>query len=149
MPSRKRLVFISHSGQDTWVAKQIAREVTACGATAFLDQAEIDIGENFETKIRAALQEADELLVLITPWAMERPYVWAELGAVWIRGIPIVGVVYGMSPSELQAKPEVPVFLKAENLVDINDVDEYFAQLKGRLKMTGRKRAKVTGKPRR
>src|SRR2546421_8238843 len=117
MASRKRLVFISHSGLDTWVAKQIAREVSACGAAAFLDQAEIDIGENFEAKIRAALKQADELLVLLTPWALGRPYVWAELGAVWIKGLPIVGVVYGLALSELQTRPEVPVFLKAENLV--------------------------------
>jgi hypothetical protein len=34
----ERLVFVSHSGQDTWVAKQIAREVAACGATPFLDE---------------------------------------------------------------------------------------------------------------
>jgi hypothetical protein len=35
-------VFVSHSGADTWVAKQIAREIAACGAIAFLDEAEID-----------------------------------------------------------------------------------------------------------
>jgi hypothetical protein len=39
-----RLVFVSHSGADTWVAKQIAREIGACGATPFLDEAEIDVG---------------------------------------------------------------------------------------------------------
>lgn len=143
MASRKRLVFVSHSGQDTWVAKQIAREISACGATAFLDQVEIEIGENFETKIRAALKQADELLVLLTPWALGRPYVWAELGAVWIKGLPIVGVVYGLAPAELQAKPEVPVFLKAENLIEINEIDTYFAQLKARVKRAGRKKTKT------
>jgi hypothetical protein len=86
MASRKRLIFVSHSGQDTWVAKQIAREISTCGAAAFLDQAEIDIGENFESKIRTALNQADELLVLLTPWALGRPYVWAELGQYGLRG---------------------------------------------------------------
>jgi hypothetical protein len=33
----KRLVFVSHSSRDTWVAKQIAREILNCGATPFLD----------------------------------------------------------------------------------------------------------------
>lgn len=41
-------MFISHSGQDTWVAKQIAREIEACGAKPFLDEAEIDAGADFE-----------------------------------------------------------------------------------------------------
>jgi hypothetical protein len=134
MPSGKRLVFVSHSGRDTWLAKQIAREITSCGATPFLDEADVDIGEIFETKIRAFLKQADELLVLLTPWALERPYVWAELGAVWIKGLPIVGVVYGMSPGELQSRPEIPVFLKAENLLEINDIDRYFKQLKARVR---------------
>lgn len=140
MPSSKRLVFVSHSGRDTWLAKQIAREIASCGATPFLDEADVDIGEIFETKIRAFLKQADELLVLLTPWALERPYVWAELGAVWIKDLPIVGVVYGMTPSELQSRPEIPVFLKAENLLELNDIDRYFKQLKARVRRAQRGR---------
>jgi hypothetical protein len=48
----ERLVFVSHSGVDTWVAKQIAREIEACGAKPFLDEAEIDAGADFEEDIR-------------------------------------------------------------------------------------------------
>lgn len=144
MASRKRLVFVSHGGEDTWVAKQIAREISACGAAAFLDQAEIDIGENFETKIRSALNRADELLVLLTPWALGRPYVWAEPGAVWIKGLPIVGAVYGLSITELQGRPEVPLFLKAENLVTLNEIDTYFEQLKVRVNRTASKKSRPT-----
>lgn len=66
---RERLVFVSHSGTDTWVAKQIAREIAACGATPFLDEAQIDVGADFEEDILAFLEKADELVVLITPWA--------------------------------------------------------------------------------
>jgi hypothetical protein len=86
---QKRLVFLSHSSKDTWVAKQIAREISDCGAKPFLDEAEIDIGSDFEEEILANLEKADELVVLLTPWALERPYVWAELGAAWGRRIPI------------------------------------------------------------
>jgi hypothetical protein len=142
MPPRKRLVFISHSGTDTWVAKQIAREISTCGAVPFLDQVEIEFGENFEAKIRASLAQADELLVLLTPWALERPYVWAELGAVWGKGIPIIGVLHGMSVNELQSKPEIPIFLKAQNLLELNDIDIYFKQLEAKIK---RKRQNKTG----
>jgi len=44
-------VFISHSSADTWVAKQIAREIAACGATPFLDEAHVDAGADFEEDI--------------------------------------------------------------------------------------------------
>lgn len=102
----ERLVFVSHSGADTWVAKQIAREIAACGAVPFLDEAEIDVGADFEEDILAFLERADELVVLITPWALERPYVWAEIGAAWGRRIPIVGLLQGLSAGDLQSRQE-------------------------------------------
>jgi hypothetical protein len=90
----QRLVFVSHSGTDTWVARQISREIGECGAVPILDEAEIDVGADFEDDILTFLEKADELVVLITPWALERPYVWAELGAAWGRRIPIVGLLH-------------------------------------------------------
>ena len=70
-----RLVFVSHSGEDTCVARQIAREISARGARPFLDEANVDVGAEFEEDIRKFLDEADELIVLFTPWSLERPYV--------------------------------------------------------------------------
>lgn len=130
---RERLVFVSHSGADTWVAKQIAREIAVCGATPFLDEAEIDVGADFEEDILAFLEKADELVVLITPWALERPYVWAELGAAWGRRIPIVGLLHGLSAAELQSRPGVPILLKRRDLLPLNDIDVYLGQLRGRV----------------
>jgi TIR domain len=79
----KRQVFVSHAGADTWVARQIARAVKGCGANPFLDEAEIQSGQDFESVILTFLNKAHELVVLLTPWALERPYVWAELRAAW------------------------------------------------------------------
>lgn len=129
----KRLVFVSHSGVDTWVARQIARAIEEVGATPFLDEAEIDVGADFEEDILAFLEKADELVVLLTPWALERPYVWAELGAAWGRRIPIVALLHGITPSELQSRPGVPVLLKRRDLVTLNDIDVYLKQLAQRV----------------
>lgn len=73
-PSRLK-VFVSHAGADTWVARQIEREIRACGADAFLDEAAIAVGADFEEEILDSLSSSDELLVLLTPWALDRPYV--------------------------------------------------------------------------
>jgi TIR domain len=132
--NKKRQVFVSHSARDTWVARQIAREITKCGAEPFLDEAEIGIGEDFEEEILAFLDNADELVVLMTPWALERPYVWAELGAAWSRRIPIVILLYGMTPGEFQSRPGIPVFVKKRNMVDLNDEGEYLAELRKRVR---------------
>ncbi|HET6522814.1 MAG TPA: toll/interleukin-1 receptor domain-containing protein [Geminicoccaceae bacterium] len=132
-----RLVFISHSGRNTWIARQIARAIETHGATAFLDEAEIDAGADFEDEILAALEKADELLVLLTPWAVDRPYIWAEIGAAWFRRIPIVVLLHGITASELRSRPGVPV-LTRRNLLDLNDVDLYLTQLRRRASQTVR-----------
>jgi hypothetical protein len=126
---KPKLVFVSHSGEDTWVAKQISREIASRGAKPFLDEADIDVGAEFEEDIRASLEQADELLVLVTPWSWERPYVLAEIGAAWIRRIPIIVVLHGISVADFQAKPNAPVFLKKRDMIRLNDIDQYFEQL--------------------
>jgi len=71
----ERLVFISHAGEDTWIARQIAREVQSRGARPFLDQADVDVGAEYEEEILLFLGQANERIVLFTPWSLERPYV--------------------------------------------------------------------------
>lgn len=130
---KKYLVFISHSSKDTWVAERIAQEVSNCGASSFLDEHNVDVGRDFDEEIRQSLNQSNELLVLLTPWALERPYIWAELGAAWVRSILIVGVLHGVSRTELQSNPAIPVFLKERNLIELNDLNEYFRQLTKRV----------------
>ena len=133
IPSDKLLVFVSHSSQDTWVARQIAREIEGSGAKPFLDEAEVDAGADFEEDILDFLERAHELVALLTPWALDRPYVWAELGAAWGRRIPIVALLLGITPSELQKRPGTPVFLKKRDLLQLNEVDKYLEQLSVRV----------------
>ncbi len=127
------MVFVSHSGQDTWVARQIARQIEACGATPFLDEAQVHAGADFEEDILNFLQRAHELVVLLTPWALERPYVWAEIGAAWGRRIPIVALLLGITPTELQSRPGIPVLLKKRDLLELNDIEVYLEQLEERV----------------
>jgi TIR domain-containing protein len=131
--TKQRLVFISHSSRDTWVARQIAREISNCGATPFLDEAEIEVGADFEEDILDFLERAHELVVLLTPWALDRPYVWAEIGAAWGRRIPIIALLHGITPGEFQSRPGIPVLLKKRDLLELNDVDTYLEQLKRRV----------------
>jgi len=133
----ERLVFVSHTGQHTWVAKQIAREIEACGAKPFLDDAELDAGADFEEDIRKFLERAHELAVLLTPWALDRTYVWIESGAAWGRRIPIVALLLGITPGELQSRPVVPVLLKKRDLLQLNDIELLLEQLRRRVERHG------------
>ena len=100
----------------------------------FLDEAQVQTGANFEHEILTFLNQAHELVVLLTPWAMERPYVWAELGAAWARRIPIIVLLHGLTAAELQSRPGAPVFLKEKNCRQLNDVGRYFEELRQRVR---------------
>jgi hypothetical protein len=68
----------------------------------------------------------------MTPWAMDRKYVWAELGAAWGRKLPIIVLLLGITPNELQNKAGVPNFLKKHNMIALNEVEKYIEELKVR-----------------
>jgi hypothetical protein len=130
-------VFISHSSVDTWVAKQLAQRIEAGGAATFLDESDIAYGDDFEARILEAARNSEELLVLLTPWAIERPYIWLEMGVFWGRGKRIIGVLHGLTAKELTTREGIPALLKRIDLVDINRVDLYFAQVAARVKGAG------------
>ena len=137
MVSSSHQVFISHSSTDTWVARQIANYICTCGASCFLDESNVQIGDDFEEKIREAANASNELLVLLTPWAIDRPYVWLEMGAFWGPGKRIVGVLYGLTENQLLAMEHVPMLLKRSELISLNEIESYFNQLQRRMQRSG------------
>lgn len=130
-------VFISHSSTDSWVAKQIAGHVRKCGAAAFLDCEQIQHGDDFEQRIIDEATCCTELLVLFTPTAHGRRYVWIEIGMFLGARKRIVGVLYGVSAQDISTDERMPVALKRIDLVDINDFDSYFTQLQARINAGG------------
>jgi hypothetical protein len=73
-------VFISHASSDAWVAKQIARRIEEFKVRTFLSEMHIKQGdEDFEERLREALEQCSELVVLLTPEALDRRYVGLKL----------------------------------------------------------------------
>jgi TIR domain len=129
-----RKVFISHAGEDTWVASQIAEQCERLGATTFLDEKQIAVGADFEADILSALKTSDEFLLLATPWSLGREYVWLELGGAWRGELYIVALLLGVTATEIQSKTRVPSVLKKRNLIPLNSIDRYFDELAKRVK---------------
>ena len=127
-------VFISHSSKDTWVAKQIQAHLKKLGVQTFLDEGHIEYGDDFESVIFSELKTCDELLVLLTPWALERPFIYMEIGAARINDLRIIGVLHGITFDQLNSTPGYPITLKKYLSVEINNMDAYFEQLKNRAK---------------
>lgn len=126
-------IFISHASADEWVAGQIAEKLAAVGVEPYLDSKVIETGDQLDAALGTALREADELLVLLTPAALERPYVWMEIGAAWIQRKRIIGILYGVTTNELAGRDGTPAFLTGIILRNINDLDRYLEELQQRL----------------
>ncbi|HEY0079518.1 MAG TPA: toll/interleukin-1 receptor domain-containing protein [Pyrinomonadaceae bacterium] len=131
--TRKPKVFISHSSKDTWIAKQIAAQIEANGADTFLDEADIQHGDDFEQRILEAADDSTELLVLLTPWSTSRPYIWLEIGVFWGGRKRMVGILHGIEAKDLATDERIPIALKRLDLVDLNNIESYFSQLQSRV----------------
>lgn len=129
----KPRVFVSHTSNDAWVARQLEAYIRRCGADTFLDCEHIDHGDDFETKIIDAAAECTELLVLFTPTARDRKYVWLEIGMFLGARKRIVAALYGVRKDEIAADQLTPVALKRIDSVDLNEIDSYLTQLCGRV----------------
>jgi len=127
-------VFISHSSTDTWVAEQIAAAIRKCGAETFLDRVDIKHGDDFEEKILQAAEDSTELLVLLTPWSINRPYIWLEIGAFWGYRKRMVGILHGVTAKDLSTDERIPIALKRLDMINLNDIASYFTQLDERIK---------------
>jgi hypothetical protein len=79
-------VFVSHGWHDRWEAQQIAIGIRGqAGADVFIDIFDIKSGDRIEEKVHAGLNGCSELISLLTPWSVDRNWVWTEMAAVWIQ----------------------------------------------------------------
>lgn len=126
----KKIIFISHSKKDTWIAKQIAYQVENHGGKALLDEFDVKPEDDFSEKIRKLIKSSHELVVLFTPWAFDRLYIWTEIGAAWIIEIPINVFLSGISIKDFLSNYDVPIYVKKGYISDLNDIEKYLNQLK-------------------
>ncbi len=129
----KPRVFISHASTDSWVARQLEAHIRERGADTFLDCEHIEHGDDFEDKIIAAAGDCTELLVLFTPTARDRKYVWMEIGMFLGAGKRIVAALYGVRKEEIASDQLTPVALKRIDSVELNDIDSYLSQVERRV----------------
>jgi hypothetical protein len=121
-------IFVSHATADKWIAKVLCEKLEAAGASTFRDDRDIDGGDDIPDRLREEIERSQELIVLLTPQSVSRPWVLMEVGGAWIRGIRIVAVRYHV---EVDA---IPATIKSKKSIHLNDLDEYLAELKRRLK---------------
>jgi TIR domain len=127
-------VFISHGWHDRWIAKQMARLIAEAGANPFIDIFDIKKGDRIESKIQEGLNAANELVALLTPWSVDRNWVWAEIAAAWALRKRYVGILYGLTMAHIEQNHGGLAVLKPINCMVIDEFDDDLSELKDRLK---------------
>ena len=127
--------FISHGWADKWVAEQLARRAREdCEADVFVDVFDISKGDDFEERIFTEIGKCHEFLVLLTPWSVDRNWVWAELGAARALDSVLCRYLYSVSLDQIERERGGKTFLATKNIVEINELDQYLLKLAKRAK---------------
>lgn len=129
-PKPEYQVFVSHATADKWIATTMCEKIDATGATSFRDDRDINGGDSIPESIRTEIQVSRELVVLLTPDSIERPWVLLEVGAAWGRrkDYRIVAVLCHV-PFDV-----IPGIIKGKKAFYINDFDKYLFELRRRVK---------------
>ena len=121
-------VFISHSSQDRWIARRVSEDLEARGIETFLDEKHMETGESIDGSIAQHLRQCDEVVMLLSPPAVNSQWVLIEIGgarALEKRLIPIL-LHIGVN--------EMPQLLSKSLARDINDIDRYYDEATKRAK---------------
>jgi hypothetical protein len=132
MTSKVPTIFVSHISPEAELARLIkAQIIKAFGSavTVFVssDVESIDAGEDWLTSIQTALKVASLELILCSRLSITRPWVNFELGAAWLKKIPIIPICH----SGLQVH-DLPMPYSALNAVEADqehDLRKLFARI--------------------
>ncbi len=115
-PASKAKVFISYCSADAAFAERLATDLRATGEVAvWLDTWEVRVGDSILDKISAAIRETDFALFVITPAALNSPWVNREISAATVRELEANAV--SVLPVLLEGS-ELPPPLTGKNYAD-------------------------------
>ena len=111
----------------------MARLVADAGGAPFIDVFDIKKGDRIEARVQQGLDEAHELVALLTPWSIDRNWVWAEMAAAWALRKRYCAVLYGLTLSEIEKDRGGLAMLAPTNLLAIDEFDGYISELRERI----------------
>jgi hypothetical protein len=121
-------VFICHSSRDKAIARKLADDLRTLGHEPWLDEYAIRVGDSIPGKIEEGLQNADFVVVLLSPSAVKSGWVdrewkakyWAEVSAGRVMVLPV-----------LVEDCEIPLLLAPKKYADLRNYATGLVQLVG------------------
>jgi HEAT repeat protein len=96
MPSLKpaQLAFFSYAHEDAEFAQRLAKDLRAGGAAVWIDRLDIKPGERWDRAIEDALAKCPQLLVILSPAAVESTNVMDEVSLALEEGKTVLPVIH-------------------------------------------------------
>ncbi len=123
------LVFVSHATADKWLATVLCEKIEQAGAETFRDDRDINGGDDIPDEIRRQIVRSNEMVVLMTPESVDRPWVLLEVGAAWGRRQK-ARIVVVLCHVQVDTIPDI---LGSKKAVPINELDNYLKELRRRV----------------
>jgi hypothetical protein len=128
-------VFVSYGWHDRWVARQAAANIRSqAGAEVFVDIFNTLSGDRIEESVHTGLITCNELIALLTPWSIDRNWVWSEMAGAWALKKRYVGIIYELTIEQIDRKHGGLAMLAPTNVRELNDFDVYLSELSVRVK---------------
>ena len=119
-------VFISHSSKESWIAKQIAKEIEALGAKTWLDLKDLRGGDEIRRSVKRGIKASQEAIVLLSAESITSLWVIYEAGMAHGQGKRITPILNNI------ASDKVPP-LQGIKAIDLNDFDNFLLELMERI----------------
>jgi hypothetical protein len=113
-------VFISHSTKDRWIAGRVAEDLQALGIETFLDAKNLKTGDTIDDAIQDELRDCDEILMLLSPTALQSTWVMLEIGGAKALKKRLIPIMLHIGAND------VPAPLSKDLARDLNDIDSYY-----------------------
>ena len=94
-------VFISYASGDPAIADELRTELQQGGVRCFMAEKDIQVATEWQDSIRDALRGSKQILVLLTPRSVNRPWVLMETGAAWALGKPLIPALAHVAVGDL------------------------------------------------
>jgi hypothetical protein len=121
------VAFLSHSSENSSIAKRVATDLRSQGVDTWFDQWEIRPGDSLRQKIDEGIEKASFFLVLLTPESLKSKWVQVELDAGMVKRIQgtcrLIPILLGVPEEQL------PPTLRGIVWVRLDDYREGLRQL--------------------
>lgn len=131
-------VFISHSSKESWIAKQISKEIESLGAETWLDVKDLRGGDEIRRSIKRGLRASHEAVVLLSANSLTSQWIIYEVGVADSQGKRVTPILNNLAPDDMFAP------LHDIKAIDLNDFDQFLIELAGRIKKRLGKTRKVS-----